>query len=48
VLYKSHHPRPKDIGDFQRVAGALEGHRRDWLRAALSLVAAGHDWLTEL
>jgi len=48
LLYKSHPLLSKDDADFRNVVGSLERHGRDWLRAALFLVAPGHAWLAEL
>ena len=48
LLYKSRTPRPKDVADFQRVAGTLAGQQRAWLRDALATVAPEHPWLPAL
>src|SRR4051794_20088086 len=42
LLYKSHPLLSKDDADFCNIVGSLERHGRDWLRAALFLVAPGH------
>ncbi|SDF56383.1 Aminoglycoside-2''-adenylyltransferase [Blastococcus aurantiacus] len=48
LLGKSRTPRPKDVADFQRVAGTLDERQRAWLREALTTVAPGHEWLPAL
>lgn len=48
LLYKAKARRPKDEADFAVVAPLLDARARDWLRAALALVAPGHDWIAEL
>jgi hypothetical protein len=42
LLYKSRALRPKDVDDFRRVVGSLEGTRRRWLRRALTTVDPDH------
>lgn len=48
LLYKSKQPRPKDQADFEAVLPSLTGGQREWLRAALTIVSAGHPWLRVL
>jgi hypothetical protein len=48
LLGKSRTLRPKDVADFERVAGVLDERQRTWLREALSTVDPGHDWLAAL
>jgi hypothetical protein len=48
LLYKAKHLRPQDERDFAAARDGLGRARREWLRAALEQVHAGHPWLARL
>ena len=48
LLYKAKHLRPQDERDFATARDGLGRARREWLRAALEQVHAGHPWLARL
>lgn len=48
LLFKAKAVRPKDELDFAAALPRLDVERRDWLRAALTLVHPGHPWLGPL
>lgn len=45
LLYKSKHPRPKDEQDFRNVYKHMSVEQKSWLREALNIVYAKHDWI---
>jgi hypothetical protein len=48
LLYKSAHPRAKDVDDLRRSLAFLGNDRRNWLRMALTLVDPAHSWLADV
>ena len=48
LLYMSKSTEPKNEHDFMTVLPSLDAASRNWLRAALAIVDAGHDWLHRL
>ncbi len=48
LLFKSKHMRDYDRADFDNVLPMLTRDQRGYLRRALELCAAGHDWIARL
>jgi hypothetical protein len=48
LLFKSKHMRDYDREDFDNVAPLLTPDARRWLRSALELCVAGHEWIARL
>ena len=48
LLFKTKHPKPKDLEDFERARPRLGLRREHWLRGALETCHPRHPWIARL